>query len=218
MVNRPVHIEVYQEIRALLLFGDFLPGQAVTIHGISKHLGVGITPIREGLRSLIAEGALVAHENRRISVPLMGPDRLADIALLRSSIEPELSRRAVENTSEADFLALKDLYRESEAALRAQDHRRALEYNYRFHFHLYAHAHSPVLERIAQSLWLQSGPAMRATCENLTEQDDLHPQHGEIIRALATGDPEAARRATQSDIRNGIALMQKYLEQLRSAA
>ena len=58
-VKTPVHQHVYEQMRALILFGDLAPAQAVTIQGLTSTLSVGITPVREALRRLIAEGALI---------------------------------------------------------------------------------------------------------------------------------------------------------------
>ena len=64
----PAHQHVYERVRKLILFGDLAPGQAVTIQGLAETLDAGMTPVREALRRLIAEGALVHQGNRRVSV------------------------------------------------------------------------------------------------------------------------------------------------------
>ena len=45
-VALPVHEQVYQDLRARILFGEIAPGQAVTIKGLTEALGAGITPVR----------------------------------------------------------------------------------------------------------------------------------------------------------------------------
>ena len=51
----PTHELVYRQLRDMVLFGELLPGQAVTIQGLIQHLSAGMTPVREALRRLIAE-------------------------------------------------------------------------------------------------------------------------------------------------------------------
>ena len=53
-------------VRDLVLFGDLVPGQPVTIDGLREILGSGITPVREAIRRLSAEGALETGGNRRV--------------------------------------------------------------------------------------------------------------------------------------------------------
>ncbi|HAL77244.1 MAG TPA: GntR family transcriptional regulator, partial [Rhodobacteraceae bacterium] len=61
----PVHEIVYQDLRALILLGELIPGEAVTIQGLATRLSAGLTPVREAIRRLTAEGALSFNDNRR---------------------------------------------------------------------------------------------------------------------------------------------------------
>ena len=45
----PTHQQVYGELRARVLFGDFAPGLPLTIQGLVAETGAGMTPVREGL-------------------------------------------------------------------------------------------------------------------------------------------------------------------------
>ena len=40
----PVHEIVYQDLRALILFGEFIPGEAVTIQGLATRLSAVSRP------------------------------------------------------------------------------------------------------------------------------------------------------------------------------
>ena len=67
----PAHELVYRALRKRVLFGELQPGEPVTIQGLTETLGVGMTPVREALRRLTAEGALTFLGNRRIAVPVL---------------------------------------------------------------------------------------------------------------------------------------------------
>ena len=54
----PTHEVAYGRLRDLILFGHLEPGQPVTIQGLTGDLGAGMTPVREAIRRLTAEGAL----------------------------------------------------------------------------------------------------------------------------------------------------------------
>ena len=88
----PAHEVVYRDLRDLVLFGDLAPGEPVTIQGLVTRLGVGMTPVREALRRLTAEGALESLGNRRIQVPVLDADAV-EIA------HPEPSKRRSRTTS-----------------------------------------------------------------------------------------------------------------------
>ncbi|MDH5797807.1 MAG: GntR family transcriptional regulator, partial [Paracoccaceae bacterium] len=70
----------------MILFGDLAPGQAVTIKGLCEDVGAGMTPVREAIRRLTAEGALDFLGNRRVCVPELTLSQLDELAFARCSV------------------------------------------------------------------------------------------------------------------------------------
>lgn len=201
--KRPEHQAVYRQIRAMILFGILVPGQAVTIQGLVELIGGGMTPVREAIRRLAAEGALEIGHNRRVTVPEMTLKTLDEISFARLAIEPRLTELAARRMSDqflADLVAIDD---EIDAAIASGNVERYLEFNYRFHFRLYEQADAPVLSRMSQSLWLQSGPALRIVCGRYGTAN-LPDKHDEALSALREGNPVRAAKAISDDIRQGL--------------
>ncbi len=193
-----------------MLFGALAPGQKVTIQGLVADLGAGMTPVREAIRRLTAEGALEPHGNRRVSVPRLTAPQLADLALARLAVEPELARRAAARMTPARAAQLAALDAEIDAAIAAVDIAGYLRGNYAFHFGLYDLAAAPILRGIAQGLWLRTGPSLRVVIEaGLQPGPD---RHREALAALAAGDAEALAAAVAADIRQGIDRIAAALE------
>ena len=86
----PAHETVYRALRERILFGELTPGQAVTIQGLIDQLGAGMTPVREAIRRMTAEGALVFQGNRRVCVPILSQANLDELAFARSALEKQL--------------------------------------------------------------------------------------------------------------------------------
>ena len=206
----PDHEAIYRRIRDMVLFGEFAPGEAVTIMGLTGAIGAGMTPVRESIRRLTAEGALEALGNRRVCVPHISPATLAQISHARLAVEPHLALLAAEKMHTATLVDLRDLDGRLDAAIERGNVEGYLEYNYRFHFRLYNAAEAPVLTRIAQSLWLQIGPALRIVC-GLHGTSNLPDKHHEALDALRDGQPEAAARAIHDDIAQGMDLVRQSL-------
>lgn len=207
----PVHQKVYEALRAQVLFGDLPPGAAVTIQGLADALGAGLTPVREALRRLIAAGALQMQDNRRISVPVLSADALAEIAHLRLAVEPELARRAAANVQPSDLVALKDIDAQIDAALREGDVPQYLIGNHAFHQQINILAQAPILADVAEDLWLRFGPAMRVICSAQGTQG-LPDMHEDVLRALEQGDAHAAAQAMEADVTQGMQLLTAALE------
>ena len=56
--------QVYDSLREALTAGRFVPGQKLTFRFVAGALGVSLTPVREALRRLVAEGAFEMQPNR----------------------------------------------------------------------------------------------------------------------------------------------------------
>ena len=199
----PAHELIYRQLRALVLFGDLAPGQAVTIQGLSERLGAGMTPVREAIRRLIAEGALEFQGNRRVSVPLLSADNISELIYARQWLDPYLTTRATARTT-ADVLDhLTALDTELDRAISHGDLRGYLELNYRFHTRLYELADAPILADVADGLWLRFGPSLRVVCGRMGTQN-LPDKHKDMLAAMRAGDAAAAARAIREDVIQGM--------------
>jgi DNA-binding GntR family transcriptional regulator len=201
----PEHQAVYEALRDGILLGRFAPGQPMTIQGLAEKLGVGMTPIREAIRRLTSESALETLGNRRVIVPILTQKQLDDIYFLRLSVEPELARRAVKNVTKQHIKRLCEIDRAINVAIHSGDVSAYLQSNKDFHFGIYELADSPVLMRIAQSLWLQVGPSLRVVCGRYGTAS-LPDKHPDILRALLNANTEVAASAMREDLEQGVIL------------
>ena len=206
------HEIVYRRIREMILFGELAPGQAVTIQGLVLQLDCGTTPVREAIRHLTAEGALILKGNRRIAVPKLSPSELDELSFARLKIEPHLAKLAASNSSEGDVRLLEEVDRRLEEAIEQGDIRAYLEQNYRFHHGLYGLSAAPILISIAEGLWLRAGPSLRVVCGRIGTAN-LPDRHGEALAAMRAGNVKAVARAIKDDIRQGYELVRESLEQ-----
>ncbi|WP_171101429.1 GntR family transcriptional regulator [Ruegeria sp. HKCCD7255] len=204
--NLPAHTIVYEELKSQILFGDIVPGQAITIQGLTESLGAGMTPVREAIRRLISDGALIFKGNRRVSVPELDDSAVEQIIFARISIESEISRRAAVQIPKVEIDRLEEIDQQLDAAITAGDVSSYLRLNHAFHESLYAAAEAPILADLAGRLWLRFGPSMRVVCGRFGTQS-LPDRHKEILTALRARDVEAAAKATADDIRQGMELM-----------
>lgn len=202
MEKLPAHEIVYRRIRDMVLFGELTPGQAVTIQGLVEALGTGITPVREAIRRLTAEGALEFKGNRRVCVPELTAAQLVELTFARVALEPHLAEVAAQKVQKADIDALEHLDAQVNAAIRKGDIRAYLEHNYRFHVGLYAHSGADILGAMVQGLWLRVGPSLRIVCGRYGTLN-LPDKHAEAIAALRAGRVGDVAAAIRDDIVQG---------------
>jgi DNA-binding GntR family transcriptional regulator len=205
----PTHEVTYARLRDMILFGLLEPGAPVTIQGLINDLGAGMTPVREALRRLAAEGALLPQGNRRVTVPRVSLAVLDQIAFARLTIEPHLAERAAAHLSPALIARLEGLDAQVDAAIRAGDITAYLKSNHAFHFALYEASNAPVLVDMARSLWLRFGPSLRIVVARGAALA-LPDQHGLALSAMRAGDGAGLAQALRDDILQGV-------DQVRSA-
>lgn len=199
----PSHELTYARLRDMILYGHIPPGAAVTIQGLIADLGAGMTPVREALRRLTAEGALDLQGNRRVVVPRLTEAMLAQLSFARLTIEPELAALAASHLTPALIADLEAIDAKLDAAIRAHDIPAYLEQNHAFHFRLYEASEAPVLVDIARSMWLRFGPSLRVVCTRFGEWA-LPDRHVEALAAMRAGDAVALKAALKSDIEQGL--------------
>lgn len=199
----PSHEITYCRLRDMILFGQLAPGQPVTIQGLTAMLGAGMTPVREAIRKLTAEGALELQGNRRVSVPQLTLSQLDELAYARLTIEPRLGQMAAERLNGKDIAELAKIDADIDVAITTGDVQRYLLNNHRFHFRLYELANAPILLSIVHSLWLRFGPSLRVVCGRYGTSN-LPDRHSEALAAMRAGDTGAVAEAVKEDIAQGI--------------
>ncbi|MBL9055188.1 MAG: GntR family transcriptional regulator [Rhodobacteraceae bacterium] len=199
----PSHELTYARLRDMVLYGHLEPGQPVTIQGLVGDLDAGMTPVREALRRLTAEGALEPQGNRRVTVPRLTPAILEQVAFARLTIEPRLAELAAAQLTPALIETLAALDERVNEALRAGDVPAYLESNHAFHFALYEASGAGVLLDMARSLWLRFGPSLRVV-SSLSGIEGLPDGHVEALAAMRAGDAGALAMAIRNEIAQGV--------------
>jgi len=198
----PSHEVTYGRLRDMILFGHLTPGQPVTIQGLIRDLDAGMTPVREAIRRLTAEGALLPQGNRRVAVPNLTPARLDQLAFVRLTVEPKLAELAAVHLTPDLIDRLEAIDDRVDRAIRAGSVTDYLESNHAFHFALYEASDAPILVDIARGLWLRFGPSLRVVGARYGAAA-LPDRHEEALAAMRAGDRAALARAVENDIQQG---------------
>lgn len=201
--KEPAHLRTYRGIRDLILSGDLVPGEPVTIQGLTERLDAGMTPVREAIRRLTSEGALVFHGNRRVTVPSLTLAEMDELIYARLSLEPELARRGALNAPDGLADQMLAIDKEIDEAMERGDVRGYMVHNHRFHMTLYTAAQSDIIGPMVDALWLRSGPASRIMCTRYGTLN-LPDMHDSAMEALRNGDADGVADAIKQDIMQGM--------------
>lgn len=216
VARETLHDRVYAELRRSLIHGMLDAGASLRIQDLAETLQTSTMPVREALGRLVSEQALESLPNRTVRVPVITRQTLDDLARARCLIEGELVALALRNLTVDDFARLRELTEQCDVAFTADDPDKphhTSELNHSFHFHIYRAARSAVLIPVVESLWLQSGPYVRAAAQIHDELRDMSGTHHHwaLIEALERGDRAQAVKSLKNDITRSFNLVRSRL-------
>lgn len=195
-----VNTRVYRLLRGSLMSGSFSPGQPISIRYLTDRLGVSGTPVREALKRLEAEQALVKGPNRALTVPLLNRAALHDLRDIRAALEGLAAARSAAQVTEREIAEIAHHCDEMDAAVHHQDAERYLRANWAFHRTIYEAAQSDLLMNMIEGLWMRIGPFFRLALPGKTHMAKSMRCHRAALEALRRRDPAGARAAITEDI------------------
>lgn len=188
--------QIVDELRRQILSGELARGERMPQDDLARQFHASITPVREALRLLEAEGLVVSEPHRGVRVAAADVDEVTATYVVRRLTETFAMRRATLRLSRRDIAQARRLIEDAGA-----DGRSTRDRNREFHFLFYDRCGMPALtERIA-GMWqafpwdLMLDSAQRATQSRV--------EHLAILSAVEDGDPDRVAAATELHLRNG---------------
>ena len=188
------------------MHGDVEPGASLTLRGIGEEFSVSMTPAREAVRRLVAEGALTLSPSGRVTAPELSNDRIEELASLRALLETELASRALPRAHNALIERLEVINSTLAGVVARGDAVGYIRTNLEFHRTLYLRAQAPAMLAMAETVWLQLGPTMRKLYGKL-RRNEVPPHHKLIVAALRAGDEPGLRLAVRTDVTQGLRML-----------
>jgi len=200
------HEAVYRALRVMIMHGELKPGQSVTIRGLASKFGVSMTPARDAVRRLSAEGALSISSTGRVGTPELSNERIEELASIRALLEPELASRALPRAHLNLLERLSNINSLIDQAIVKDDAVDYIRRNLEFHRTLYLRAQAPAMLALVETVWLQLGPTMRSLYSQLQRREASH-NHRLAIAALKVGDEPSLKLAIRADVTQGLRML-----------
>jgi phosphonate utilization transcriptional regulator len=186
---------VQQEIERAILQGEHSPGSKLVEAAIAERLGVSRGPVREAFRMLEEAGLVRTEKNRGVFVRAIPIEEAVEIFDLRAAMDELVGRKLATSIAPAQLKEAKTLVDAMEKAVKADDARQYHLLNLQFHDRLVEMAGNSKLTAIYRKLIKELSLFRRL---NLADGGSLPAsagEHRQIIKAIASGDAEAAGRA-----------------------
>jgi DNA-binding GntR family transcriptional regulator len=201
-VARPQLAEdVARIVRRRIFDGTYAAGAYVRLDQLAADLGISVTPVREALFELKAEGLLAQQPHRGFVVlPVTGRD-ITDVANVQAFIGGELAARAAANISDEQLLELQRIQGDLENAYAADDDERAARLNHDFHRAINVAAGSPKLAQLMSQITRYAPESVFPTVTGWPAKSNKH--HRRLLAALAERDESLARTAMSEHLAAG---------------
>ncbi|MCG7593791.1 GntR family transcriptional regulator [Mycobacterium sp. C3-094] len=185
--------DVAAVVRRRIFDGTYAAGSYVRLDQLAAELGISVTPVREALFELKAEGLLDQQPRRGFVIRRVTRRDITDVAEVQAFIGGELAARAAGAITDAALADLAAVQADLEAAYAAGDGERAVRCNHEFHRAINVAAHSPKLAQLMSQITRYAPEAVFPAVGGWPEESNRH--HRRVLAALAAHDQEQARAA-----------------------
>jgi DNA-binding GntR family transcriptional regulator len=182
--------QVAEFIREGIMSGLFPRGQKLKQAELAKMLNLSITPVREALKLLEAEGYVAGASHRGAIVAPFEADQLPELSELRQMLETRLVRLAIGNVTPEVTAELRQFNAEIKAAAEREDWVGVRKGNYRLHFRFYTLAGQPQTLHFVRVLWAKYPFGLLGAMPPRVEA--VIDEHEQVLEALEAGNREAA--------------------------
>jgi DNA-binding GntR family transcriptional regulator len=194
---------VAQEIERLILSGALAAGERLNEASLAQRLGVSRGPVREAVRGLERSGLVVAVRNQGSYVRQVSAEEALEIYDLRAVITGLACARLAATATPAQLAALRALVKCMEQAHKADAPADYYAANLEFHAALLAHGGGPRARRLYAELGNELHLYRRRALVQPENMRESNAEHAAILRAIAAGDVDAARKAGEAHIAGG---------------
>lgn len=193
--------QVADFLREGIISGRYPRGARLKQQEIANLLNTSITPVREALKLLAAEGYVLGDSYRGATVAPFDLEASSEVLSLRILLETQLVKGAVDNATGQDIAELGVLAREFADAHSSGDNETARAANYRFHHRMFEIARMPQTLHFVQILWARY--PFDLINQLLGRVSRAAEEHDEVLAAFIAGDAAAAMLATRQHIAAG---------------
>lgn len=177
-------------LREAIIRGELRPGGRLLLEELSRRFHLSLTPIREALPLLEAEGLVIQSAHKGAIVAPMDRDEIREVYAIRGAIEGLATAEAVPQLTADDQAALAAQLDTLEAF--RGDWEEFLNLDKEFHLILYRAAGNRRWLETIRTLWQRSARYMLASTALPGAVAAIHADHRELLRACQQRDATSA--------------------------
>ncbi len=188
----------YQIIEAMIVSQELAPGSVVSETALAEYLGIGRTPVREGMQRLAREKLVTIMPRRGIRVTEINVADHLKLLEARAVLELAVARAAARRATDFQRQAMQELAAAIEQAGMDNDEERYLDLSRDLNTLPVAAADNEYLQAALELMYGLVRRFWFAHYRRNASLADAGRLHAARLRAIASGDAEGAEEATRS--------------------
>jgi len=208
---RPLHAEVVDRLRDLIIQGELAPRTKLNERVLCEQLGISRTPLREALKYLASEGLVELLPNRGAIVAPLEPEHMRQIFVVLATLEALAGELACRHASDADIREIRALHFQMLAYHARHELAEYFHCNQEIHIKIVAAAGNEPLTQIYRGI---NAHARRARyMANLSQErwDQAVEEHVDILEALTQRDAARLQLLLRDHLAHKLALVTEAL-------
>lgn len=208
--TRTAHAYVLKTLREAILDGRLAGGTHLVQSDLATELGVSVTPVREALRDLAAEGLVEVDPHRGALVRTLDLAEVQELYELRMTLEPLMVRRSMASISAEQIERAGSLHRKMQLTENIGEW---VELNRQFH-ETFAETKESRLSNILAGLRASAssyvGLSLAASPSRISQSNE---EHAELIGLYKAGDVERIIQLTVQHLQTTLATIEEAHQQ-----
>ncbi|MBY0373797.1 MAG: GntR family transcriptional regulator [Bryobacteraceae bacterium] len=207
---------VHTALKQAILSSVLRPGERLNVHELADQLGVSLTPVRNAVQLLEAEGLVEVRPRSGTFVASVSAEDVRETFAIRRALECLAIEEAATALTNEELTHLRDLFERLRRPLDSDEAKKQHELdNAEFHLTILRAARNRKLLEMYQALnahiRIARIHAGETTWEKRLQQEQR--EHQAILRALTARDPERAVAAMRDHIdRSGESMLRSIAE------
>lgn len=180
----PLHHEVTEALRSLIVSGDLKPGMKVPERALCLQLGISRTPLREALKVLAAEGLVQLLTNRGAIIAKITETEIDELFPIMGALEGLAGELACANLTDKSLSKLKRLHADLLRSYAEKDELSYLKLNREIHRTFFSIAGNPSLTAYYEQLLIRTHSVRFTIRKTAAQWEKAVKDHKLIMLAL----------------------------------
>ena len=216
--RRPLHSEVVERVRALIVHGELAPGERLNERILAERFNISRTPLREAIKILALEGLVKLLPNRGAEVTQLTRSTVEDMFQVMGVLEALAGELACKRASDAELAEIRALHNTMHQHFESSDRAAYFALNQRIHECIVGCAGNAELSAMYRNLAQRLHRARYMANFSRTRWSQAMQEHEEILDALENRDSARLNSIMKSHLQNKFNVIEQWLAESETGA